>query len=167
MSSCDIFLPLLLCVFSPDWPCSPTLWSVLTLCITLCSWRGCAFFVFCFLTAQLVKSISTECESHTFWLFSDSVLTVSVICRVDFKNKTKFKTSDLCVLSVCFLDATCGGRTGGCWVSSWIGIIMHCSWRSPAAWSACRWAAVPTTAIARSESPGSQCWGGTSLWRHN
>lgn len=74
-----------------------------------------------------------------------------------FLNETKWKMSDhdSWCFSV-FLDATCGGRTGGCWVLSWTGITMPCLWPSPAVWSVCRSAAAPTTAPAKSESPVEQ-----------
>lgn len=73
-----------------------------------------------------------------------------------WNRKRLILTVGVCFFFLLFLDATCRGRTGGCWASSWIGITTRCSWRSPAVWSACRWAAAPTTAPARSESPVEQ-----------
>ena len=121
----------------------------------------------------------TPCEAdlHALRLtagFLYNFHTVPVVCSADLKMKWNRKRLILTVgfcffFPSVFLDATCRGRTGGCSASSWIGITTRCSWRSPAVWSACRWAAAPTTAPARSESPIEQSffflpwWGDSQL----
>ena len=154
-----IFLSLVLPVLCLDLPCPPTLWSIVALCITLYSSRGCFFFFPCL----PLFSDCTPCEAdlHALRLtagFLYNFHTVPVVCSADLKMKWNRKRLILTVgfcffFPSVFLDATCRGRTGGCSASSWIGITTRCSWRSPAVWSACRWAAAPTTAPARSESP--------------
>lgn len=122
----------LLCVLSyslffHDQSLPLTLWSVVTLCIILYSWRRFSF----------VSSF------FTVW---NSLVTCFIIKKMCAKHHivTVF-------LFFLFLGATYEARTGGFWVWSWTGIITLCLWHSPAAWSVSLSAAALTTQIARSE----------------
>lgn len=97
---CALFLlPLLLSVFCLHLPCPPTLWSIVTLCITPYSSRGCFFF--CFPTAQLVESICVQFDSQPAFCI------IFRLCRSSaaliLKMEPNRKMSDLdswCLVSV-------------------------------------------------------------------
>lgn len=149
----SLLLVLLLSLFCLDLSCPPTLWSIVTLCITLYSWRGCfpppCILLFSCCTAWKIYL-------HGVWFtvgFLYNFQTEPAVYSADLKNETKYKMPDCD--SWCFSvfpGAMCRGRIGGSWGLSWTGIIMRCLWRSQAAWSVCRWAAALSTATARSES---------------